>query len=586
MKLRFGKDDWLELEPVSLDSHVQRGMRTFSLGPQVAMASPTERAAASRAAVVANRVVQQVFQKSVPAYASPAQRAAADLDKVETAVFSDPRGTLRVVYREVVLRFEPNVAEAKQKAVLDKYGLQVRVRNAFQSDQLIAFDPTRKYIAEKMVELANELTETDEVVFAFPNFVSEFKRGLQAPKPIAAQWHLATVNARRAWSKSQGGGIVIAVLDDGVDVDHPNLASNIRRRPDPNEPRDRFGRDFFVGEDAPDHFDPTPKRFRAPFDMMAGNDIHGTCCAGVAAASGRKGVFGIAPRASILPVKIFHADDLATESQVANAIRYASRFADILSGSWSGPASPDIRFALEEAGAGRGGKGCPVFCATGNDFRDQVGFPAQSPFSIGVGASTDQGDLADYSNRGPQVSVVAPSSGGAQGIFTTDVSKPGRGFNIGSAAAGGTDGLNTNVFGGTSSATPLAAGVAALVLAANSSLSRDDVRNILQSTAEKIGPAASYDANGHSDRFGFGQVNAAAAVDAALAAAAAARVAPGGPKPAKKAGKKRAPSKAKKTAPARKAAGNTAKTTAKKGGRKTARKTAKKTVKKKAKKSG
>lgn len=70
MKLRFGKDDWLELEPVSLDSHVQRGMRTFSLGPQVAMASPTERAAASRAAVVANRVVQQVFQKSVPAYAS------------------------------------------------------------------------------------------------------------------------------------------------------------------------------------------------------------------------------------------------------------------------------------------------------------------------------------------------------------------------------------------------------------------------------------------------------------------------------------------------------------------------------------
>lgn len=174
--------------------------------------------------------------------------------------------------------------------------------------------------------------------------------------------------------------------------------------------------------------------------------------------------------------------------------------------------------------------------------------------------------------------MVAPSSGGAQGIFTTDVSKPGRGFNIGSAAAGGTDGLNTNVFGGTSSATPLAAGVAALVLAANSSLSRDDVRNILQSTAQKIGPAASYDANGHSDRFGFGQVDAAAAVDAALAAAAAARVAPDGPKPAKKAAKKKVPNKAKKKAPAKKGGRKTA--------RKTAKKTTKKTVKKKAKKSG
>lgn len=579
MKLRFGKDDWLELEPVSLDLHVQRGMRTLSLAPEVAMASPTERAAASRAAVVANRVVQQVFQKSVPAYASPAQRAAANLDKVQTAVFSDARGTLRVVYREVVVRFEPNLAEAKQKALLDKYGLQIRARNVFQSDQLIAFDPTRKYIAEKMVELANALTETDEVVFAFPNFVSEFSRGLQAPKAIAAQWHLATVSARKAWSKSQGSGIVIAVLDDGVDVDHPNLAPNIKRRPDPSEPRDRFGRDFFVGEAASDHFDPTPKRFLAPFDDMEVNDIHGTCCAGVAAASGKKGVFGIAPRASILPVKIFHASDLATESQVANAIRYASRFADILSCSWTGPASPDIRFALEEAGAGRGGKGCPVFCATGNNFRDQVGFPAQSPFSIGVGASTDQEDLADYSNRGPQVSMVAPSSGGAKGIFTTDVSNPGRGFNIGSAAAGGADGLNTNVFGGTSSATPLAAGIAALVLAANSSLSRDDVRNILQSTAEKIGPAASYDANGHSDRFGFGQVDAAAAVDAALAAAAVAKVSPDAEKPVKKAARKISKSKkaSKKKSP---------KKAAKKSGRKTAKKSAKKAVKKAARKSG
>jgi subtilisin family serine protease len=287
---------------------------------------------------------------------------------------------------------------------------------------------------------------------------------------------------------------------------------------------------------------------------MAGNDIHGTCCAGVIAAAGTANVLGIAPKARILPVKIFHADDLATESRVANAIRYASRFADILSCSWSGPASPDIEFALQEAGAGRGGKGCAIFCATGNE-ASAVGSPAKSTFSIAVGASTDQENLADYSNRGPQVSVVAPSSGGNKGIFTTDVSTANRGFNIGSVAAGGLDGQNTNDFGGTSSATPLAAGIAALMLAANPKLSRDEIRAILEQTAAKIGAKNSYDAKGHSDDFGFGRVDAAKAVAEALKAAAAAMLAGGpvkkkAPKPKNKVAKKKI---SKKKSPVKKA---------------------------------
>ena len=540
MKLRFGKDDWLELDPVPLESHVDQGVRTFALAGGMRTKSAVGRAATSRAAVVANRVTAQTFEKTVSPYASPAERAEAAADKVETAVFRDKSGALRVVYREVVLRFEANIPQTRRKAVLDKFGLAVRNRNNYHEDQLVAYDPNRKYIAERMVELANELTETDEVVFAFPNFVSEFKRSLVAPTPVRAQWHLSTVEARRAWATTQGDGIVVAVLDDGVDVDHPNLKRNIKRNPDPSELRDLLGRDFFVDENAPDHFDPRPKLFRAPFDQMPGNDIHGTCCAGVIAAAGTGDVLGIAPKARILPVKIFHADDLATESRVANAIRYASRFADILSCSWSGPPSPDIEFALQEAGAGRGGKGCAIFCATGNA-AGPVGSPAKSTFSIAVGASTDAEKLADYSNRGPQVSMVAPSSGGAKGIFTTDVSGTGRGFNIGIAAEGGVDGMNTNSFGGTSSATPLAAGVAALMLAANPALSRDEVRSILEQTADRIGPANSYDAKGHSNDFGFGRVNAAKAVAQALTAAAAAKVSDAPKK--KRAAKKKAAKK-------------------------------------------
>jgi subtilisin family serine protease len=163
---------------------------------------------------------------------------------------------------------------------------------------------------------------------------------------------------------------------------------------------------------------------------------------------------------------------------------------------------------------GRRGRGAAVFCATGNESRPghpaAVGFPARDPNAIGVGASTDQATLADYSNVGPEVDFVAPSSGGVAQIFTTDVSIPGRGFNVGRADRGGRNGLCTNEFGGTSSATPLAAGVAALVLSANPKLSSDEVRDILRSTADKIGGA--YDAQGFSPKFGYGRVNAAKAV--------------------------------------------------------------------------
>jgi subtilisin family serine protease len=515
MRLLFGKSgESIDLQLVPLKSEVDRGIRTFA---------PAGRGTA-RAAFLANLVTAHTFEKAISSFATSAQRKAIGAEKTDTAVFRDPSGALRMVYREVVVRFASGTSEKRRKQLLDKFGLEVRTRNSFHDDQLIAYDPKRKYVAEGTVELSNKLTQAGEVEFAVPNFVSEFQK-VAVPSVINEQWHLRVIDIVKAWGTTLGKGITIAILDDGVDVDHPNLKPNIKRRPDPDEPRDKCGRDFFVGEDAQDHFDPRPKKFQAPYDQMAGNDIHGTPCAGVAAASGSvSGVLGAAPEASILPVKIFHGDDLAVESRVADAIRYASRFADILSCSWAGPRSPDIEAAIDEAGAGRGGKGCPVFVATGNDGRSQVSYPARFASAIAVGASTDGELRANYSNYGPEVSVVAPSNGGRRSIYTTDVSYPNRGFNLGSAVAGGADGLHTNSFGGTSSATPLVAGVAALVLAANPNLTRDQVRTILQSTADKIGPKGSYNANGRSREYGYGRVNAAASV-AGSAQAKAAKVA-------------------------------------------------------------
>lgn len=434
-------------------------------------------------------------------------------------------GLLRMAHKEVMLRWAKKVPAATKKKILDHRFLVVVGKSAFVKDQVVVKEKDGKITGAALLDLAADLMGMAEVEFATPNFVSEYRRSA-VPAVIKDQWHLKNaaafpgqkagedVKAAGAWSVTQGKKtVVVAVLDDGVDVDHPNLKTNILKNPDPAEPRDLCGRDFFIpDDDHPDHFNPRPKLFQFPFDQMTGNDIHGTPCAGVVAAAGKvSAARGVAPKCRVLAVKIFHGDSLASDARVADAIRYAAAHADVLSCSWSGGTSPDIELALRDAGQGRGGKGAAVFCAAGNEFGSPVGFPARSADAVAVGASTDTGALANYSNVGPEIWVVAPSSGGVRGIFTTDVSLPNRGFNVGLAAAGGTDGLHTNSFGGTSSATPLTAGVAALILSANPDLTRDQVKQVLKDTADKTGPDHDPQ-SGHSERFGFGRVNAEKAV--------------------------------------------------------------------------
>jgi len=464
-----------------------------------------------------------------------AAAAAAPLGPPPVAFRESDSGLLHVIYREVTIRFKPGVPQQKRTAILKKHSFKVRAVNPFVEDQVIVYQPDRRYPGEKLLEISNDMSEMDEVVFAAPNFVSQFNR--QAPPDVrSVEWHLRNrggggatagedVDIRAAWKVTTGRNqIVVAVLDDGVDIEHPNLRTRIWRNPDP-QANNKFGRDFFLRDDDPDHFNPRPKLFRDPFDQMAGNDIHGTPCAGVIAAAGiPDGSVGAAPRCRVLAVKVFHADELAPSNRVADAIRFASSIADILSCSWSGGASPDIQLALADAGQiGRQGKGSAVFCAAGNGFGNVVGFPAKDTNAIAVGASTDKATLADYSNVGSEVAFVAPSSGGVRGIFTTDVSVANRGFNLGRVDKGGADGRHTNSFGGTSSATPLAAGVAALVLSINPNLTRSDLRDVLTTTAKKIG--SGYDANGHSHRFGFGRIDAGKAVETAVSMAKTAKTA-------------------------------------------------------------
>lgn len=211
----------------------------------------------------------------------------------------------------------------------------------------------------------------------------------------------------------------------------------------------------------------------------------------------------------------------------------ARQGADVISCSWGyadgtgsdDPLPDNIAAAFEFCVThGRGGKGIPIFWAAGNgDESVSLDGYAACPNVIAVAASTSRSEKAWYSDYGPEIWVCAPSSGddtlGELSIFTTD-RRGAAGYNGGSTALGDTTGDYTGDFGGTSSAAPLAAGIGALVLSANPDLHQSpssgrgrEVSEILAATAQKIGDGYT---NGHSPRFGFGRIDAAAAVAEAL----------------------------------------------------------------------
>src|SRR5262245_22967930 len=214
--------------------------------------------------------------------------APARVEAPPTAFREVATGLVRTFHREVVMRFEKGVSAQVRRKLLEHFDLIVHHQNQLVADQVVASDRSRKRSGPELVEVSVRLAEADEIVFAAPNFVSEYHR--TAGPPIA-QWHLRNqgkktgqvvgedVDALDAWKVTKGArAIVVAVLDDGVDLEHPNLKPNVWRNPKKGA-KDVFGRDFFLPDTHPDHFNPRPKKFRFPFDQMEGNDIHGTPCA-------------------------------------------------------------------------------------------------------------------------------------------------------------------------------------------------------------------------------------------------------------------------------------------------------------------
>lgn len=279
---------------------------------------------------------------------------------------------------------------------------------------------------------------------------------------LGSEWHLTQVGATSAWDTTQGAGVTIAILDSGINVNHPDLVSRLVP-----------GYNFYNNN--------------TDLTDVCG---HGTAVAGVAAASTNNatGVAGVAGAARLMPIRVAFSDSTtggctAYYSTIASGLTYAAdngaRVANISYGGVAGSST------IMSAAKYMKSKGGLVFVSAGNSNIDEN--ISTDGSMIAVSATTTNDAKASFSSWGNFVTLSAPGTG----IISTDRN----------------GGYST--WQGTSFSSPLSAGVAALVMAARPDLSGEQVQSILYSTAVDLGAA------GLDPVFGYGRVNAAAAVRAA-----------------------------------------------------------------------
>ncbi len=461
-----------------------------------------------------------------------ALRAAPDV-RFAGGVLVDPVSREPVLYTEnLFVKFLDSADEETCIAVLREASLQVKNKVTYATNAY--FVEAAEGSGQEVFAIAASLLARPEVEYCHPELIRPRVRKAIFPQ----QWHLKStslggllINAHAqveaAHEISLGEGVTVAVIDDGFDIDHPELSGNGKLV----APRDATLRTS----------DPRPKD---PFGTgPADSEDHGTACAGVACGNGLVGASGVAPAAKLMPIRL--ASGLGSQRE-AEAFQWAAdQGADVISCSWGPPDGrwsrpedprhgqtfalpPSTRLAIDHVVTnGRGGKGCVVLFAAGNgnESVDNDGY-ASYPKVIAVAACNDRGKRSVYSDFGAAVWCAFPSNdfGFAAfnhpepltpGIWTTDRLGQ-RGYNPGGPIDGDAAGHFTNSFGGTSSACPGAAGVAALVLAVNPNLKWHEVKDLLKRSCDRIDPqGGAYDATGRSPKYGFGRLNARTAVELA-----------------------------------------------------------------------
>jgi subtilisin family serine protease len=414
-------------------------------------------------------------------------------------------------------RFIVKLRDALDVAVLNQMVADnnLQVTENYKYDNKVFIVKVPKTAGYNALEMANKFYESGKFAAAEPDFLLLLKKFNTNDPFLNNQWSLNNTGSSiqfngtpgcdmkvfNAWGISTGStNIKVAIIDEGVDLVHPDLQANM-----------------LAGYDATG---------LGSAGAPSGDDAHGTACAGIVAGVGNNavGIAGVAYSCKIIPVRIAYSDAngnwVTSNASIGAAIDWSwqTAGADVLSNSWGGGSSSTlINDAITRSVTqGRGGLGAPVIFAAGND-NGAVSYPATLSNVISVTAmsmcnqrkSTSSCDGENFwgSNYGTNTDISAP---GVK-IYTCDIS----------GSSGYSSGNYTASFNGTSSACPNAAGVMALILSVNPSLSMSAARQIIESTCDKVG-GYTYNSNVSgqpngtwSNDLGYGRVNALAALQLA-----------------------------------------------------------------------
>jgi uncharacterized repeat protein (TIGR02543 family) len=385
---------------------------------------------------------------------------------------------------QIIVKFKETVSEERVANTLDS--VESGALQQLPSENLVVSEVPEGETVESFIETMEAMPEVE---YAQPNYIYTLSEpghisGPAASRPAAAvndpyaghQWYLNKIRAYDAWNITMGSpGVRVAVLDTGVDIDHPDLAGQIAAQ-----------------ADVVDN------------DTSADDDYgHGTHVAGIigAIANNGIGVAGVAPGAKLIAVDVFmtYMDNGvqrwgALTLDVIEGINFAlSNGADVINLSLG---SYDDDYAFESAINNAVASGVPVICSAGNDNVSYPHYPSDYEAAVSVIATGWDDTRASYSNYGAEKDISAPGGDTQSSPDSYILSTyPGQ----------------YAWMCGTSMATPVVSGVAALMLSVNPSLSPAQLKSILYATAVELG------APGKDIQFGEGRVDAYYAVAAAAA---------------------------------------------------------------------
>ncbi|GAA0435143.1 hypothetical protein GCM10008983_09630 [Lentibacillus halophilus] len=330
----------------------------------------------------------------------------------------------------------------------DKWGIQEITSKQLLRDQynLVRIPNHMDY-----TETLDDIKQASNVAMAEPDYI---RQKTTVPSDIGndKQWYLDRIQMPQAWDVETGSSdVTIAVLDTGVDAGHPELNGRVRS-----------GYDFVNNDRDPDD-----------------DNGHGTSVAGVIAANANEeGVSGIDLGAELLPVKIANNAGEASVYHILEGIQYAiDQGADVINMSFVSYRSSKLeKNAVQKAYEA----GILQVAAVGNKAINEPSYPAAYPAVIGVAATNQQGDHAEFSNYGDAVDVTAPG----QSIYTVH------------------KGDRYDTYQGTSYATPIVSGIGGLLKAHRPSWSNVQLKKALEASA------VSPDKAEWTGYFGYGQVNA------------------------------------------------------------------------------